>query len=69
MYTEENYRTKKQLKEAIKNGAIVRVFQPGPFGSGKETGTRTVYLEGPHFVAHTWYAQGKLVDGKLVSVK
>lgn len=69
MYTSENFKTKKALKEAIANGERISVFQPGPFGeklpiSGK------VYLEGPHYPApHTWYAEGELKDGFLVKVR
>jgi hypothetical protein len=75
MYTNENFPSKKKVKEAIaayKAGerGPVRVHQPGPFGTGTETGTKDVFLEGPHYPKpHSWYAQGKLVDGVLTSVK
>jgi len=52
-YTEENFKSKKALKEAFKEGRKIRCYQPGPFPlecPGK------IYLEGPHFPApHTWY--------------
>lgn len=68
MYTDRNYRTKRQLKEAVAQGVKVRVWQPGPFG-GNEPSNGIVYLEGPHYpAAHTWYAKGTLVDGVLVKV-
>lgn len=72
MYTVENFKTKKAVKEAIaahKRGErhAVRVYQPGPFG-GMEPMNGTVYLEGPHEY-HKWYAQGTLENGELVSVK
>jgi hypothetical protein len=68
MYTTENYRTKKALKEAVKAGATVRVFQPGPFG-GNEPTDGTVYLEGPHYPeAHRWYATATLRHGLVVKV-
>ena len=48
MYTDKNYRTKKALKEAVKNGDQVTVYQPGPFG-GNPPSTGRVALEGPHY--------------------
>ncbi len=67
-YVDPNFKTKKALKEALKNGSEVAVFQVGPFGSVPTDGT--VYLEGPHYPQpHTWYAQGTMQGGKLVKVK
>lgn len=69
MYTTTNFRTKKQLKEAIASGAPVTVYQPGPFG-GNEPRDGRVALEGPHYPEpHRWYAQATLRDGVIVSVK
>ena len=69
MYTSRNFKSKKQLKEAVKSGEQVTVYQPGPFG-GNETTNGTVFLEGPHYPApHTWYAQATLKDGYIISVK
>lgn len=69
MYTTVNYKSKKALKEAIASGALVRVYQPGPFGNNLPTEGR-VTLEGPHYPQpHTWYAEGTLQNGLLVSVK
>ena len=68
MYTRTNYRTKKALKEAVKNGKEVTVFQPGPFGSDKPINGR-VALEGPHYPeAHKWYATAEIKDGIVVKV-
>lgn len=68
MYTEENFKTKKALKEAITSGRKIRIFQPGPFG-GNEPKDGRVTLEGPHYPApHTWYATGILKDGVLIKV-
>ncbi len=70
MYTCTNYQTKKALKEAVAEGKSVRCFQPSPWGEQPCTGTGTVYLEGPHYPQpHRWYAEAKVVDGKVVSVK
>jgi len=69
MYTTINFKTKKALKEAVAQGDVVSVFQPGPFG-GVEMQDGTVYLEGPHYPEpHRWYAQAELKDGKVVKVK
>jgi len=68
-YTSTNFKTKKALKEAVKAGEKVSVYQPGPFG-GNIDPNGSVFLEGPHYPApHTWYAQAKLRDGFVESVK
>jgi hypothetical protein len=67
MYTVTNYRSKKALKDAVKAGAKVLTYQPGPF-EGKTNGT--VCLEGPHYPEpHRWYAEAVIADGYVVSVK
>ncbi len=69
MYTTENFKTKKAVKEAIASGTRVTVFQPGPFG-GRSIPDGPVTLEGPHYPEpHRWYAQGVLKDGYLISIK
>jgi hypothetical protein len=85
MYTTYNFKTKKQLKEAVKefndimnmaNAGIpapvahpVRFYQPGTFG-GNEPTDGTICLEGPHYPApHTWYAQATVKNGIVVAVK
>jgi hypothetical protein len=61
-YCTINFKTKKQLKEAVAAGEVVQVYQPGPFGPSVPNGKVT--LEGPHFPApHTWYAQAVVQDG------
>jgi len=68
-----DFKTKKQLKEAMVRGQKLRVYQPGgmfnpPEGARDYTGK--AYLEGPHYPApHTWYAEATLVDGIIVKVK
>ena len=67
MYVAPNFKTKKALKEAVKSGSAVDVFQPG---TGSVPVSGTVYLEGPHYPEpHKWYAVGTMLDGVLVSVK
>lgn len=69
MYTHINFNTKKELKEAVKQGRELTVYQEGPFGSN-ELQDGTVYLEGPHYPQpHRWYASAVLKDGIIISVK
>jgi len=66
MYVSPNFKTKKQLKEALATGHRVEVFSPGPFPA-KQDGEETV--EGPHFPQpHTWYARGLVEHGRVVKV-
>ena len=68
MYTSRNYKSKKELKEAVKAGVKVTVYNPGPFGDPPTDGCCCV--EGPHFPQpHKWYASVTLKDGYVVSVK
>lgn len=67
MYAKTNYKSKKALKDAVKNGEEVRIFSPGPFPA-KSDGTE--FLEGPHYPEpHKWYAQVEMKDGLVVKVK
>ena len=69
MYTTRNFKTKKDLKEAIKSGERITIYQPGSYG-GNEPTDGEVALEGPHFPEpHTWYAMGSLKNGFLIKVK
>lgn len=65
MYTERNFKTKKEFKEAVARGEKVRLFAPG-LGSPKQNGRE--YVMGPHGV-HKWYAQVEMKDGIVQSVK
>lgn len=73
MYTTKNFRTKKQLKEAIANGEKVTIYQPGGMFDPPENKPDYIgiaYLEGPHYPApHSWYAQATMKDGVVVKVK
>ena len=67
-YTEENFKSKKALKESVASGNDVRCFQPG-LGPDLSNFTGRVSLEGPHYPKpHSWYASADLVDGKVVKV-
>jgi len=68
MYTTTNYRTKKQLKEAVAAGEKVTYFDPGPHMAWRSDGRFAV--EGPHYPEpHKWYAECVAKDGVIVSVK
>lgn len=67
MYCEENFKTKKALKEAVASGKVVRVYQPNAIVPVPREGK--VYLEGPHYPEpHRWYATAILKEGKVVKV-
>jgi len=69
MYTTINFKTKKELKEALASGRTITVYQPGPLG-GNIPSEGTVTLEGPHYpTPHTWYATAILKEGKVIKVK
>lgn len=67
MYTTENFKSKKALKDAVAQGKEVTLFAPG-LGSPPVNGACAV--EGPHYPQpHKWYAQVTVVDGKVTKVK
>lgn len=67
MYTDINFKTKKALKEALKAGQKITVFQPGPFPAQRNG---SVLVEGPHYPEpHRWYASCLIENGVIVSVK
>lgn len=69
MYTSVNFKTKRELKEAVASGRKISIYQPGPF-SGRDTNGGKFYVEGPHYPQpHKWYAQVIVQDGYITSVK
>ena len=74
MYVSPNFKTKKALKEQLKQNTDptgyhkhIEVFAPG-LGTVPQDGR--VFLEGPHYPQpHKWYGEGTMKDGELVSVK
>ena len=67
MYTDQNFKNKKALKDALAAGRAIGVISPGLFPAPRNG---RVTLEGPHFpAAHTWYAQATVVDGVITKVK
>jgi len=73
MYTDKDFNTKKELKEAVAKFVEVRVYQPNDmFGITAQIsqGKHTVSLEGPHYPKpHRWYASADVVDGRVVKVR
>lgn len=64
-YTFINFKTKKALKEAIKNGTPIKLMNL--HGHEKQNGVE--YVEGPHYPKlHTWYAKVIVKDGFVVRV-
>jgi hypothetical protein len=67
MYTVKNFKTKKELKEAVASGEKVTLYAPG-LGTPKDNGKE--YVEGPHYPKpYTWYAEVDMKDGVVVKVK
>lgn len=67
MYTAINFKTKKQLKEAVAAGKQVTIYAPG-LGTPKYNGRECV--EGPHYPeAHRWYAEVEMSNGIVIKVK
>lgn len=66
-YVHPNFRTKKALKEAVREGKRVEVFSPGPFPC-QQDGSENI--EGPHYPEpHRWYASVKVENGVVVNVR
>ena len=56
-YTVTNFKTKKQLKDAIARGEQIRCYNPGPF----PLTPGGITLEGPHYPEpHRWYATARI---------
>lgn len=70
MYVSPNFKTKKALKDAVKEGREVMVFQPNNIFNTPIPKNGTVSVEGPHYPQpHSWYARVTLEDGVIISVK
>lgn len=67
MYTRPAFKTKKELKEAVKQGVRVEAYSPGPFGG---TFNGSDVIEGPEYPKpHRWYASVEIQNGLVVKVK
>ena len=77
-YTVINFKTKKELKEAValhqthsncRDAHAVRCYEPG-LGPDLSNYTGKVCLEGPHYSRpHCWYAEAELLNGVIVKVR
>jgi len=70
-YVNPNFKTKAELKKALKNGETVACFEPGIGGQPNGTAPDGVaFVEGPHYPEpHRWYASVLAKDGKVVKVR
>jgi hypothetical protein len=67
MYCNVNFKSKKELKQAITEGKKIGIFAPG-LGAPKDNGLET--LEGPHYPQpHKWYAEVEMKNGYIIKVK
>lgn len=67
-YVDPDYKSKKLLKEAVKAGEKLRPYNPS--GMFPVTQNGRVSIEGPHYPKpHTWYADCKVKDGVITSVR
>jgi hypothetical protein len=64
-YTTTNFRTKRELREAVESGK--RVTIRAEFVGPTPTEGR-VFIEGPHGV-HNWYAECTMQNGSIVHVR
>ena len=68
MYTTNNFKTKKAMKDAVKRGDRVEVYQPGGMFPAARDGV--VAIEGPHYPEpHRWYSSVEIAEGHIVRVK
>ncbi len=68
MYSKEDFKSKKALKEAVASGVPVPCYQPGPWGPEVADGTHA--CEGPHYPKpHRWYASVDVRDMHIVGVR
>ena len=68
MYTDKNYRTKKELIADFKAGKRIKVYQPGGIFPSQRDGE--VVIEMPHYPEpHRSYAQATIQDSIIIKVK
>ena len=64
MYCVVNFKTKKDLKAALRENVPVLVYNPG---RGGEPQDGRAVVEGPHFPEpHRWYAAVQIKDGRII---
>lgn len=68
-YTVRDFKTKKELREAVLAGEIIRCYQPG-LGPDLTDYSGKICLEGPHYPKpHSWYAEVVLENGVIKKVR
>lgn len=66
MYVSPNFKSRKELVEAVKAGKHVTVFSPGPFPA---TNDGWNHVEGPHYPQpHKWYGTVRCEGGVVKEV-
>jgi len=67
MYATTNFKTKKQLKEAVAAGKQIGVYNPSGMFPVPDNGTS--FVDGPHYPEpHKWHAKVWLQDGIIIKV-
>lgn len=67
MYTTVDFKNKKLLKEAVKAGQRIGIFQPGGMFPTVISAGGSYSVEGPHYPKpHSWYARVKLGADKCI---
>lgn len=62
-YLTINFKTKKAAQDALREGMVLKVWQPGPFAAAVPQ-NGTAFIEGPWAPERqTWYGQATLQDG------
>ena len=66
-YVDPNFKTKKALKEAVKNGSLLKTYNPSGMFDTCQNGSDII--EGPHYPeSHRWYARVEVECGIIVKV-
>jgi hypothetical protein len=66
-YVNPNFKTKKELKEAVLRGDQLTTYNPSGMFPTKTDGEDTI--EGPHYPQpHKWYARVRVANGVVVKV-
>ncbi len=66
-YTQRDFKTKKALKDALKNNERIILMDNGMVELPTDG---IVWLEGPHYPKpHTWYAKGTMVEGRIINAE
>lgn len=70
-YADVNFKTKSQLRAAVKGGQSITVYQPGGQFPLQVRPDGTVFIEGPWFPEpHRWYATATVdADGRITRVR